>query len=366
MNVRNDGAVNSGANAASSVISDADGQHGIGEHRSRSPFPGKGGQGRGRATPAIMESMPQTPGEQARNDVTARITARVAAGWPRLGQPEVRFRGRYCYVAVTLPGHRGPTPFLRLRWTGLTRRMGHRHLQGHHRDIQRKRVPLVLRPAHRHPRAGNRRDPRPLRRPASREVITPTRRPQNCESRRTQELQEICAVLPGRNRVARDEDADSDFRVIRAEDIRFNLAPWSELPRSNRRKASSVEVSPGDIIGSVSGPYGRWAVVPEGYGPPSPAITPSCLPRGDVSKWYLLGFLRSTQGKELLESTQRGSVIFRLSAPQLRQIPIPLCPLPPDYVDSVLRELKAENNRLERGIKNFMAAPTLCMRVPAP
>jgi hypothetical protein len=65
-----------------------------------------------------MDSMPQTPDEQARNDVTARVAARVAAGWPRLGQPEVRFHGRYCYVAVTLPGHRTPTPFLRLRWTG--------------------------------------------------------------------------------------------------------------------------------------------------------------------------------------------------------------------------------------------------------
>ena len=65
-----------------------------------------------------MESMPQTPGEQARNAVTARITAHIAGGWPRLGPPEVRFRGRYCYVAITLPGHRAPTPFLRLRWTG--------------------------------------------------------------------------------------------------------------------------------------------------------------------------------------------------------------------------------------------------------
>ena len=62
--------------------------------------------------------MPQTPGEQDRNAVTARITAHVAAGWPRLGPPQVSFRGRYCYAAVTLPGHRGPTPFLRLRWTG--------------------------------------------------------------------------------------------------------------------------------------------------------------------------------------------------------------------------------------------------------
>ena len=98
----------------SSVISDAGTMSGsIG----RRPFPRKGGRGRGRP-PAIMDSMPQTPDEQARNAVTARVTAHVAAGWPRLGLPEVRFRGRYCYVAVTLPGHRGPTPFLRLRWTG--------------------------------------------------------------------------------------------------------------------------------------------------------------------------------------------------------------------------------------------------------
>lgn len=63
-----------------------------------------------------MESMPQTPDEQTRNTVTRRITAHVTAGWPRLGEPLVRHRGQYCYVAVTLPGHRAPTPILRLRY----------------------------------------------------------------------------------------------------------------------------------------------------------------------------------------------------------------------------------------------------------
>ena len=65
-----------------------------------------------------MGIVPQTPGQQTRNDVTARIAAHVAAGWPRLGEPLVTWRGRYCYVAVELPGHRRPTPFLRLRWQG--------------------------------------------------------------------------------------------------------------------------------------------------------------------------------------------------------------------------------------------------------
>ena len=68
--------------------------------------------------PAIMDSVPQTPDQQTRNAVTTRITAHVTAGWPRLGEPLVRHRGQYCYVAALLPGHREPTPILRLRWQG--------------------------------------------------------------------------------------------------------------------------------------------------------------------------------------------------------------------------------------------------------
>jgi len=65
-----------------------------------------------------MDSVLQTPDPQTRNAVTARITAHVTASWPRLGEPLVRHRGQYCYVAATLPGHREPTPILRLRWQG--------------------------------------------------------------------------------------------------------------------------------------------------------------------------------------------------------------------------------------------------------
>ena len=65
-----------------------------------------------------MDSVPQAPDPQTRSAVTARITAHVTAGWPRLGELLVRHRGQYCYVAATLPGHREPTPILRLRWQG--------------------------------------------------------------------------------------------------------------------------------------------------------------------------------------------------------------------------------------------------------
>jgi hypothetical protein len=40
-----------------------------------------------------------------------------AAG-PGLGQPVVRHHGRFCYVSAVLPGHREPTPILRLRYQG--------------------------------------------------------------------------------------------------------------------------------------------------------------------------------------------------------------------------------------------------------
>jgi hypothetical protein len=65
-----------------------------------------------------MDSVPQTPDQPTRNAVTGRIIAHVTAGWPRLGEPLVRYRGQYCYIAALLPGHHEPMPILRLRWQG--------------------------------------------------------------------------------------------------------------------------------------------------------------------------------------------------------------------------------------------------------
>jgi hypothetical protein len=38
-----------------------------------------------------MGGVQQTPGQQTRNAVTRRIIAHVTAGWPRLGEPRVRY-----------------------------------------------------------------------------------------------------------------------------------------------------------------------------------------------------------------------------------------------------------------------------------
>lgn len=62
--------------------------------------------------------MPATIDPATRSAVTARIASHVERGWPRLQPPRIRFRGRFCYVDAVLPGHREPTPILRLRYQG--------------------------------------------------------------------------------------------------------------------------------------------------------------------------------------------------------------------------------------------------------
>ena len=65
-----------------------------------------------------MDTVPDIPDPQTRTDVTQRIIAHVRRGWPHLGEPIVRYRGRFCYVSVRLPGEREPAPILRLRYQG--------------------------------------------------------------------------------------------------------------------------------------------------------------------------------------------------------------------------------------------------------
>lgn len=74
--------------------------------------------GRVRPPPAIMDSVPETPDQQTRTAVTRRIIAHVRRGWPRLSEPIVRHRGRFCYVSALLPGYREAAPILRLRYQG--------------------------------------------------------------------------------------------------------------------------------------------------------------------------------------------------------------------------------------------------------
>ncbi len=126
------------------------------------------------AFPEILSSKEpgavQTPGQQARNAVTARFTAHIAGGWPRLGPSEVRLRGRYCYVAVALPGHGQPTPFLRLRWQGSPDEWAIGIYKATTEQYSENGFPWSYGPLTGTPEQGI-------------EVITPSRQPQNCESR---------------------------------------------------------------------------------------------------------------------------------------------------------------------------------------
>jgi hypothetical protein len=65
-----------------------------------------------------MDAMPAAIDHATRAALTRRTVAHVKRGWPRLNAPEVRFRGRFCYVDAVLPGQPRPTPILRLRYQG--------------------------------------------------------------------------------------------------------------------------------------------------------------------------------------------------------------------------------------------------------
>ena len=101
--------------------------------------------------------MPGTPDPQTRTAVTQRIIAHVTHGWPRLGEPIVRHRGRFCYVSALLPAHREPTPILRLRYQGSADRWAigiYRASSGQYTESE---LPArLLRPQDRHPRTRGR------------------------------------------------------------------------------------------------------------------------------------------------------------------------------------------------------------------
>jgi hypothetical protein len=161
-------------------------------------------------------------------------------------------------------------------------------------------------------------------------------------------LSEYCYVLPGRNRVAPLTEGQEEFRLIRAEDIGAELTSWTELPHRTHRKSTSVEVHAGDIIGSISGPHGRWVIVPDGYGPALAGDHTIVLRKcSDAGMWYILGFLRSDSGKRHLKETLRGSVILRIGKRELEQVPVPCYTLGSGYVDRVLRTYDHELRRLE-------------------
>jgi hypothetical protein len=168
-----------------------------------------------------------------------------------------------------------------------------------------------------------------------------------------QPLGDMCEVLPGRNRSLRGAQTSDGPRVIPAGAIGadLTLAAWDELPISNPPKSSSVWVEPGDIIGSISPPYGRWSLIPDDYRPALASDHTVVLRRrSDSSMRYLLEYLNSERARALIGKMFRGSVIQRLDRNDLARLPVPECPLAAPYVDTVLATYRSELSRLGRDI----------------
>lgn len=167
----------------------------------------------------------------------------------------------------------------------------------------------------------------------------------------TKALGELCEVLPGVNRAAKNTDVDPGLRVIRAADIGSELAPWSELHPSDQQKRNSVEVIPGDIIGSISGEYARWAIVPRDYDRALASdFTVVLRKRTDISAWYLLEFLRSIRGRDLLRETFTGSTRVRISTSGLKALPVPAISLGSARFDRIVSGFENETAQLRREV----------------
>ena len=61
------------------------------------------------AGPAIKDSVPQRPDSRPATPSPGGSSPMSRLTGPGLGEPLVRYRGQYCYVAALLPGHREPT-----------------------------------------------------------------------------------------------------------------------------------------------------------------------------------------------------------------------------------------------------------------
>jgi hypothetical protein len=114
-------------------------------------------------------TLPQTPDQQTRHAVTRRITAHVTARWPRLGEPLVRHRGQYCYVARSCPA--APTPPRSCaRATRAPPTTGPSRSTRQHRPVHRIRTARLVRAGNRQARTRDRRHLHPLRRPRNRKL----------------------------------------------------------------------------------------------------------------------------------------------------------------------------------------------------
>ncbi|HXZ69932.1 MAG TPA: hypothetical protein VEH31_03540, partial [Streptosporangiaceae bacterium] len=60
----------------------------------------------------IIADVPESPDQKTKTAVTQRIRDHVKRGWPHLGDPVVRFRGQFCYVAAHLSRRGQPSPIL--------------------------------------------------------------------------------------------------------------------------------------------------------------------------------------------------------------------------------------------------------------
>lgn len=81
-----------------------------------------------------------TPPLSTKNSLTQRLTTHAAERWPVLATVEVRFHGRFAYIAAHLPDG-DVLPLCRLRYAGSASRWGFAIYRASHDDYQPNYLP---------------------------------------------------------------------------------------------------------------------------------------------------------------------------------------------------------------------------------
>lgn len=148
---------------------------------------------------------------------------------------------------------------------------------------------------------------------------------QLAEDRGVVAIRDIGTLLRGR-RPPRDADVGPEVTIIQAKDVTRGLPAVEDLASwpSGGRFDRLTRVQAGDVIGSISGPSGRWAVVPDSYGDVyagDHTVVIRIDPAVPMSPAYLAAWLSSTAAQPLFAA--RGAVIQRLDLHELEGMPIP-------------------------------------------
>lgn len=120
---------------------------------------------------------------------------------------------------------------------------------------------------------------------------------------------------------------DSQYRYIRGKDVKPFVLQDNDnkyIPKSDYERLEKYAVQPNDILVSVVGTLGNASIAQERDLPAIFSCKSTILRNTTTNPYYLLTYLNSKQGKQLLLSKTRGAVQTGLNLDDLKTLVVPI------------------------------------------